>query len=448
MQKLNYQIENIIYHYNLERCKIELNKFDKRFSFSVGIIIDTALSIPPYTGVTYRLYYLSRKLSSLGVGVKIFCCNRNIKNDKDINQLIDKNGLEIHIIPASIFYNVKKLSQLIRQTKIDILQMEDPVSVLRYQSIANILNIPICLEMHDLEPVLLKYFGRPKSQIDLSTAISGLACQLADLIICTAMSDFQTLAAEIKVNPHKLKIVHNPVDFSQFIFFGPNNEYKNILFIGNMFYKPNRVAAEYILNRIYFKLVASHPDVFFTFVGLTPESMIKKYRNREKAIFTGVVNDLNNVLGRATIALCPVTNGSGMKVKILNYCAAGLPIITTSIGASGYEKITSLIVEDNLDNYCDILNKLLCKPNEMRIIGKKNYQLVKNNFDVNIIAKQIAEYYRELIIFQNKSFAKHKVKKINLPLPMWLEEKRVVNIKNSNYYIINNDKARHKKISP
>ena len=41
-------------------------------NIALGIIIDTALKIPPDTGVTYRLYYLSKKLAQNGMNVKIF----------------------------------------------------------------------------------------------------------------------------------------------------------------------------------------------------------------------------------------------------------------------------------------------------------------------------------------------------------------------------------------
>lgn len=53
---------------------------------------------------------------------------------------------------------------------------------------------------------------------------------------------------------------------------------------------------------------------------------------------------LNEELSTGRIGLAVLFAGSGMKVKILNYCASGLPVITTSVGAEGYENIKSLIV--------------------------------------------------------------------------------------------------------
>ena len=87
-------------------------------NIALGIIIDTALKIPPDTGVTYRLYYLSKKLAQNGMNVKIFLCNRNFKDDAEVKNLPQEPFLELHIIPKKIFYNVKKLNNIVKAKSI------------------------------------------------------------------------------------------------------------------------------------------------------------------------------------------------------------------------------------------------------------------------------------------------------------------------------------------
>jgi len=70
---------------------------------TLGIIIDTALIIPPNTGVTYRLYYLSKATVKQGMSVKLFICNRNIYTAADLKKLFDNSGIEFHLIPENIF---------------------------------------------------------------------------------------------------------------------------------------------------------------------------------------------------------------------------------------------------------------------------------------------------------------------------------------------------------
>lgn len=142
---------------------------------TLGIIIDTALYIPPITGVTYRLYYLSKKLADI-FNVKIFVCNRMIENQSDAKNLFDCSPVEFHVIPENIFYDVKKMHGLIKRECIDILQFEDSVSVIRYYKIARTLGIPICLEMHDVESTLKDNLGFVNNEIKKSKKFTRDAC--------------------------------------------------------------------------------------------------------------------------------------------------------------------------------------------------------------------------------------------------------------------------------
>ncbi|HYE35024.1 glycosyltransferase [Methylocaldum sp.] len=53
-------------------------------------------------------------------------------------------------------------------------------------------------------------------------------------------------------------------------------------------------------------------------------------------VLHGRVRDLSELAGRALFAINPVLAGSGMKIKMLDYFAFGLPCITTGVGAAGF----------------------------------------------------------------------------------------------------------------
>jgi glycosyltransferase involved in cell wall biosynthesis len=404
---------------------------------TIGIIIDTSLKIPPNTGVTYRLYFLSRKLSELGVNVRLFLCNRNIKKDADVCILFDKSNIEYHIIPESVFYNNEKMFNIILNNKPDILQFEDCQTLLRCKQIWGKLNIPICLEMHDVEATLKKYLGFSPKEIKEAEKITKDACFLADQIVCMTPLDFKQITEKSFANKKKVIILPNPVDTKEFPFYGPNLKFLNIIFVGNMFYWPNNNAVKFIINKIYPQL-KNQKDLKIYFVGMFPKYLKRANKNKQ-IIFTGSVNNLNKYFKKASIALCPVKEGSGMKVKILNYCSAGLPIITTTIGASGYEKIKSLIIEDDIEKYIDIINDLYSRKMSLLKIGKMNRKYVKKYFDINKIATETIVLYRKISKKYKPSSNFNKIIKINEKL-LWLKEKRLSVIKNKNYYIIKNGK--------
>lgn len=419
---------------------IKLKQKNKKIC--LGIIIDTDLRIPPFTGVTYRLYYLSQYLVKYGLKVKIFLCNRNIKNSKDEKILFDKSGIEFHVLPEKFFYSSSKMSSLIQDSSIDILQFEDSVSVIRYREIFQKLKIPVCLEMHDVESSLKEMLDYCSDDIKKTNEVSNNACRIANKIICMTPLDNYELINKIGADKKKISIIPNPIDLEKFKYFGPSNKKNNIIFIGNMFYWPNLNAAELIIKKIIPAVHKKNPETFFYFIGKAPINLIKK--QSKKNIFTGKIENLNSILKNTTLALCPVYEGSGMKVKLLNYCAAGLPVITTDVGVSGYEKVKSLIVENNINNYSVIINDLLNKREHLVKIGEKNRKYVEKYFDIKILAINMIKIYQKLskqsVIFDNNYF---NTKDVSLPL--WLSEKRINKINNKNYYIIKNGKTIFKK---
>lgn len=414
---------------------------DKVNKIFLGIIIDTALKIPPNTGVTFRLYFLSRKLSEIGVNVKIFLCNRIIKKDSDTKSLFESSSVEYHVMSENAFYDPKKLLNLISKQKINILQFEDAVSVLRYKNIAEELKIPILLEMHDVESTLKELLGYCLNEIKKTKKITLKSCQVADRIVCMTPRDIKELI-EMGAEKSKIDIVPNPLDSDFFPFLGPNTKSPNILFVGNMFYWPNKKAATFIAQKIAPKVIKNLKGATFYFVGMVPKDLKEEFQ-RKNIIFTGSVNDLNSFLQKSSIALCPILEGSGMKVKILNYGAAGIPTITTTLGASGYENIKSLVIEDDLNKYADIIIKMFLNKEEMSDRGKKLRKEIESKYDVNRLAKKMKIVYEKIAYVANSKNG--SLKRLDLAKPLWLQEKRVSPIKNNNYYIIKNGKVIYKE---
>ncbi len=349
--------------------------------FSLGIIINTAFTIPPKTGVCYRLYYLSKELSKNGIGIKLFICNRNYNDDVSIKQLLKEKEIDIHIIPESIFYDPNKLLKIVKGAHVDAMQFEDSeTAILVGRYLKEKLKIPLFIELHDSEILLKKTLGGyRKSDIALSEFIHFVSGKIADLVIAMTNNDFQNFV-DIGIPVNKLVLSPNGIDPKFFPYYGPNLKQKNIIFIGNLFYKPNLQAVNIMINKFIPKLEKLNPTMIF--VGMAPNELINKYRRYKNVKFTGTVNNINQELKKATLALCPTITGAGMKVKILNFAAAGLPIISTSIGASGYETLKGLILENNLNKFPAVISKLIQSPHTIKRLGRQNRMDIVRNFNL------------------------------------------------------------------
>lgn len=98
------------------------------------------------------------------------------------------------------------------------------------------------------------------------------------------------------------------------------------LFVGSFDYDPNHTAATFIDE----ELAPAFPEMAFLLVGRDPPTP-----TASNVYAPGYVADLVDALALADIALCPLARGSGTKLKMLDYLAADLPIVTTSVGTQG-----------------------------------------------------------------------------------------------------------------
>lgn len=260
---------------------------------------------------------------------------------------------------------------------------------------------------------------------------------MADAVVCMTPRDCKELINDINIPKSLINIAPNPIDYQLFKYFGPNTSRFNIIFLGNMYYWPNKNAAKIIIKKIVSKVKKEiGRNVKFYFIGLVPFALKKQFKEYD-VVFTGPVSNLNKYLKKATIALCPVTEGSGMKVKILNYCSAGIPTITTEIGSSGYEKVKDLIIEDNLEKYAKIITNLLARKKEMIRIGKSLRNDLIKNYDVDKISKKMILIYRKILKNKKNNSVLGKIN-YQIDKPLWLAEKRTSQKKNNLYYIIKN----------
>jgi glycosyltransferase involved in cell wall biosynthesis len=70
-----------------------------------------------------------------------------------------------------------------------------------------------------------------------------------------------------------------------------------------------------------------------------------------KVLRLGYVDDLRPLLAAADVGVNPVTRGSGSSIKLVEYLAAGLPVVTTPIGMRGFDALGGLLVVAELDGF-------------------------------------------------------------------------------------------------
>ena len=160
---------------------------------------------------------------------------------------------------------------------------------------------------------------------------------------------------------------------------GPANQ---IIFSGNFAYHPNRDAVRYLAGEIWPKIRKANPSVELVLLGKNPEPVREFAAGDPKVRLTGPVEDALEEIARSRVAIVPLRSGSGTRVKILEAWAAGVPVVSTGIGAEGLGACQGehLLLADEPDRFASCVSRLLDSDDLRRAIAQRASELFSEKF--------------------------------------------------------------------
>ena len=166
---------------------------------------------------------------------------------------------------------------------------------------------------------------------------------------------------------------------------------KLVFFIGSN-YEPNVKAAKLIA----ITFAAQLPDVQFVIAGGVCTQLTESVPNVRLA---GLIDDAQKLswLHAVDLAVNPMLVGSGTNIKMFDFMAAGLPVIATPIGARGIaSKETSGLRVVEVDAMVSNIAMLLAEPEERRVMGECNRELVEQQFAWERISPRLGMRLRSM----------------------------------------------------
>jgi glycosyltransferase involved in cell wall biosynthesis len=112
---------------------------------------------------------------------------------------------------------------------------------------------------------------------------------------------------------------------------------QSLVFMGLLNFMPNEEGLLRFLRSIYPRILAEEPRTTLTIIGSspTPRLLREAARYGSSVVFTGFVENPLPILRSCEVFIAPVYSGTGVKTKILDAMAAGVPVVTTPEGAEG-----------------------------------------------------------------------------------------------------------------
>lgn len=176
----------------------------------------------------------------------------------------------------------------------------------------------------------------------------------------------------------------------------------NCLFVGAMHRVENQNAMKWFIDNVWNNVIKEIPEVNLIIAGSSPPSWLKTYETK-RIIVTGYVEDLGEYYKNATVFIAPLLTGAGVKFKILQALAYGIPVVTTPVGAEGInednEDIFAIVTVDPKKFGNEIIH-LFTDEEYRRSVGEKGrkWVLKKYDFQKNTIDKVLSEYNKLLKI--------------------------------------------------
>ncbi len=282
----------------------------------------------------------------------------------------------------------------------DLLQVEHPWQV---PTLArwNAGRRPLVMVAHNVEALVAVQVGHPAREIEAIRAREKDAVAASDAVIAFTDDDRQGLIEHAGADPAKVHVLPLGVDTDRL---RPTTQEEKArakaalglegkrvaLFVGSL-YEPNVEAATAVFN-----LAArlDRKDVVFLIVGRVGE----RFRSNERVLVTGGVKDVTPYFAAADLAVNPMRSGGGMQVKLLEFLAAGLPTITTPVGARGFSAVSGrdLIVAE-LDGFAEAVGGCLKEETFTADMGHAGRRLVESRYGWSAIGRARVELYERLI---------------------------------------------------
>jgi glycosyltransferase involved in cell wall biosynthesis len=171
----------------------------------------------------------------------------------------------------------------------------------------------------------------------------------------------------------------------------------SILFVGGFLHPPNVTAALWLGRELMPILRASAPAARLTIVGSNPPPEVRALAASD-IIVTGYVPTLDPFLAAAAVSVAPLHAGGGMRRKVLEAMAWGIPVVATPIASEGIpvSDPPPLLTARGAAEFAQCIVSLLESADLRRQIGGAGRTLVASDFTWDAYARRLLALHAEI----------------------------------------------------
>lgn len=285
----------------------------------------------------------------------------------------------------------------------------DTESLAQYSDLTG--SIPCALNHHNIESAMLLrraeiehnparrfYFRQEGTR--LARYERSVARRFSSHLVCSELDADRLVEM---TGPVKTHVIPNGVDLS---YFKPSlrardHRPRSLIFVGGLTWYPNTSAVRFFLNEVWPLLVKQYPDAVFDIVGRSPPQHFTELAARDPRVRVhGFVDEMRPMLDSAAVYICPIFDGGGTKLKMIDALAMRKAIVAHPIACEGLSLTdgVNVLMAERPQQFVAQIGRLFDSAELRDSIGDSARRHAEERFSFESIGKDLADLYSTIAL--------------------------------------------------
>jgi len=299
----------------------------------------------------------------------------------------------------------ERLKAILKETDFDFIHF-DTISLAPFKHLCG--TTPSSLDHHNIESHML--YRRASKESNYLKKVyfyqEGKRLEHYEKVFCPKFT-FNFTCSEIdtqrllEISPSsKAHTIPNGVDTE---YFKPDSSYtkqNRLIFAGTLSWYPNIEAVNFIAEEIWPKIKEQYPDVHLDIIGANPpDNIVALAKNDPSFSVHGFVDDIRPLLNEAKCYVCPIKDGGGTKLKIIDALSMGMAIVADDIACEGINVThkKNILFASSPQEYLTAIESIFNNTEKEQALESKARELAMQEYSYDMIGKQLADLFSQYL---------------------------------------------------